>query len=265
MAGMVGAAQDNTSRVSVKGKKFKVDSGDIVMIQDLEAQTSTTINNARKTVSVRSLKEAAATTVPDIRLDVKETGQQKLVNGFNAKEILMNMEMTMDSPGGRGPMKMQSEISVWISTEVPGAEELRALGGSMADVSGAGAGGASMQSAMKQIQKKLSGLQGIPVQQIVRVKSPSGAGGMPQISGEQAAKMQDGLAQARAQLEAMVKQGGPAAAIAQQQLARLPGGAPAADGGGSSLMEMTIDFTSFSTASIPASAFEIPAGYQTIQ
>jgi hypothetical protein len=69
--------------------------------------------------------------------------------------------------------------------------------------------------------------------------------------------MQAGMAQARAQMEAMVKQGGPGAAAAQQALARM-GGAPAAGG---ALMEVTMESSGFSTSSIPDSVFAIPTDF----
>jgi hypothetical protein len=60
---------------------------------------------------------------------------------------------------------------------------------------------------------------------------------------------------AKAQMEAMQKQGGPQAAAAAQAMARM---GMASSGGG---MEMTIQMSGFSTAPIPDSVFAIPADY----
>jgi hypothetical protein len=63
----------------------------------------------------------------------------------------------------------------------------------------------------------------------------------------------------------MVAQGGPQAAYAKQALDRIPaaGGGPAAASGGSGAMiEITMDSSDFSTASVPDSVFALPAGYQ---
>ena len=68
------------------------------------------------------------------------------------------------------------------------------------------------------------------------------------------------MAQMRAQMEAMAKQGGPQAAAAQQALARMG----AASGGGS-LFEITMESSDFSTGSIPDSVFAIPAGFQKVE
>ena len=109
-----------------------------------------------------------------------------------------------------------------------------------------------MQKAMADVQRKMATGGGVTLLQTIRTKSAG--------SGAQAAQMQAGMAQARAQMEAMVKQGGPQAAAAQQALARMG----AASGGGS-LFEMTTESTGFSTSSIPDSLFAIPAGYQKVE
>ena len=83
------------------------------------------------------------------------------------------------------------------------------------------------------------------------------------MSPEQAAQMKDAMAR----LQAMQSQGGPAAAAAQQAMARMgamTGGAAGPGAGSGSLMEMTMESTDFSTGSIPDSVFAIPAGYQKV-
>jgi len=67
--------------------------------------------------------------------------------------------------------------------------------------------------------------------------------------------MQAQMQAARAQMEAMKKQGGPQAAAIEKAMASMP---PA---GAKYLMETTTEFGGFSTASIAASEFAVPAGY----
>ena len=93
----------------------------------------------------------------------------------------------------------------------------------------------------------------MPLLQTVKAKAAGG--------GAQAAQMQPAMAQARAQMEAMIKQGGPQAAAAQQALARMGG----ASSGGGSLFEMTMESSDFSTSGIPDSVFAIPAGFQKVE
>jgi hypothetical protein len=166
--------------------------------------------------------------------------------------------MEVDSPQmAQTGMKMQMEIDTWRSSEVPGAQELKAFYQKNANnfpwaaMGGGGAGG--MQKAMADVQRKMATAGGVPLLQIVKMKSAGG--------GVQAAQMQAGMAQARAQMEAMIKQGGPQAAAAQQALARMGG---AASGGGS-LFETTMESSDFSSSSIPDSVFAVPAGFQKVE
>jgi hypothetical protein len=165
---------------------------------------------------------------------------------------------------------MQMEIDMWLSSDVPGAKEMAGFylqnGGKMPWGAMAGQGNLQMASALAEVQRKISSMKGVPVQQIIKVKAPAGAMPARASAGPSAAQMQQmqaGMEKARAHLEAMAAGGGPAAAIAQQQLARM-GPSPGAAGGTSSgsLLEMTIDSSDFSTAAVPDSLFAIPAGYQ---
>jgi hypothetical protein len=235
---------------------MKTEQGDTATVVDFDAGTLTTIDNARKTVTVRNLNEVAAGQAPaGLAIDVKETGQRKTVNGFDAKEVVLTMETDLSQGRGMGG-KAQVEADLWIASGVPGTNEMRAF----YQASGSRFPGAGIQAAIGEIQKKIASMDGVPVEEIIRVKPAAGAG-MPQMSKMSQAQSAQ-MDQARARLEAMKAQGGPAAAMAEQALARM-GAMGAAPGGGSgSLIEMTIDSTDFSSNAIPDSAFAIPSGYQ---
>jgi hypothetical protein len=262
MAAMAG--QDNqTSKYFFKGQKMKVDSGDTAVILDFDAQTITTINNAQKTISVKGFNDvSAAPSDISAKIDVKETGQKKNVNGFDASELVMTMDV--NSPQMQQMGKMQMEMDMWISKDVPGAGELRAFyRKNMAKFPWAALGGGNqgMQAGLADLQRKVAEMDGVPVQQLVKVRMAGGsaAPAMPQMSAEQSAKMADAMAK----LQAMQKQGGPAAAAAAQAMARMGGMQGAGAGGAStSMIEMTMDSSAFSAGSIPDSVFEAPAGYQ---
>jgi hypothetical protein len=276
MAAMAGAAGNATvSKIYYKGQKMRTESGDTVIQIDFDAQTVTTINNARKTIAVRSFSDigaaAAGRQTPGVTIDAKETGQRKNINGFDAKELVLTMDMDMSQ--GRGGMggKMQMEIDMWIASDVPGGGEVRAFYRKNADRfpwTAAAGGNGGMQAAMVEVQKKIASMDGVTVEQVIRMKQAGGAGGaqmpaMPQMTAAQSAQMD----QARARLEAMKAQGGPQAAMAEQALKSMGAmgggqGALASASGVGSLMEMTVDSTGFSTASIPDSVFAIPADYQ---
>ena len=266
MAAMAGSAGNRTGKTYFKGQKTRSDEGDVSIVIDFDAQTLTTINNAAKTYSVSGFGDLAAanTAGANFTIDVKETGQHKTVNGFEAKELILTMQMEMAT--GRGPaIKAEMDMDLWISPDVAGGKELRAFyERNAAKFPAMGGGNAALQNAMTEIQKKMASLDGVPVEEVMKVKQAGGPAmpAMPQMTGAQSAQMDA----ARARLEAMKAQGGQQAAIAEQALARMgamSGGRGAGAGASSgALIEMTIDSTDFSTAAIPDSVFAIPAGYQ---
>ncbi len=266
MGAMAGGPE--TSTYYYKGQKMKVDNGSNATIVDFDARTITVVNNATKSYTLKSIGEGASSLESngiEAKIDVKEPGQKKTVNGFSASETLVTAEV--ESNQAPRPMKMKMEMEIWASPDVPGASELRDFHRRNAArfpwQALAGGGNPAMQNAMTDIQKKMASINGVPVQEIVRVTPAGGAAAMPampQMSGAQLAEM----AQARAKLEATVAQGGPAAAYAKQALDRMPGSAPSAGASGpasGALMEITMDSSGFSAASIPDSTFAVPAGY----
>lgn len=269
MAAMAGG-RAQTSKLYFKGQKMKTDSGDIATIIDFDAQTLTTINHTAKTVTVRKLSDFAGAARNDasVNIDVKETGQQKTVNGYNAKELLLTMEMEMPQAPQMG--KMQMELDLWLSSEVPGIGEVREFYRKNLErfpwASMAG-GNPQMQQAIAKMQRKMAEMNGVQVQTVMRVKQAGGAGApampqMPQMSAAQQAQMQAAMDR----LKQMQQQGGPGADIAAQAMARMGNmGRAGAAGASNSMIEMTTDSSDFSTASIPDGVFTIPAGYRTVE
>ncbi|MDE3196508.1 MAG: hypothetical protein KGN84_09200, partial [Acidobacteriota bacterium] len=200
----------------------------------------------------------AAASDAQAKIEVRETGQKKVINGFNASEVLMTI--TVDMPRlGEVPM----EVDIWVSPDVPGSDQVHDFyqrnGAKFPWAAMMAGGNSSMQKAMSDLQRAMMKLHGVPVEEIVRMKSPGGAGmpQMPQMTGAQSAQ----LAQARAQLEALANSGGPAAAFAKQQLARMPGAAPAGGSGSNYMIEITMDSSDFSPSVLDDSVFAIPAGF----
>lgn len=249
------AGADAATKHYFKGQRMKTESAAISSMVDLDAQTITTINHSAKTYTVTKFSDLAQTMQGagvDAKVDVRETGQTKNIGGYNATEVVMTMAMETPQSGQAG-MKMVMETAMWLSPDVPGAAEMRAFYQKNMDrfpwtAMTAGAN-PSMQKAMADMQKQIARRGGIPLLQVVKMKS----GG----SEAQQAQMQQGMAQARAQMEAMRKQGGKQAEMAEQALARMG----AMGGGGGSLFEVTMESSGFSTAPVPDSVFAIPAGY----
>ena len=253
-SGMMGSAlQGVVTKNYLKGQKMKIDNADSIMILDFDAQTITHINTAQKTYTVSKFSDLgnlASKGGMEINIDVKETGQRKTINGFNASEMVMTMEM--DNPQSRQQgMKMKMEMDIWVSPDVPGAQELRAFYQRNAarfpwDAIAGGRGNPSMQKAVTDLRRKMADLKGVPVLQIMKM---GGVG-----NEEQMAKMQQGMAQARAQLEEMKRQGKLPPQM-EDQLKRMTGSP-------GSMFETTIESSNFSSSPLPDSVFAIPAGYQ---
>lgn len=255
---MLGASMDQASKHYMKGDKMMVDMGKSAMIIDFDAQTVTNIDKANKTYSVskvsdlqRQNQEAKA----EMSADFKETGEHKTINGFNASQAVMTVQV--DMPQGQQPgMKIQMEMELWLSPDVPGYPEMEAFykrnmsrfpWAAMAQGSNP-----SMRATMAELQKKMAAMHGVPVLQTIRSKM--GGASAPSMTPQQQAQME----KARVQIEAMQKQGGPQAAAAAQMLARMN----AMAGGGGGGMEITMESSGFSAAPIPDSVFAIPDGYR---
>jgi len=241
-----GPASGAVTRHQIKGNKMKIDTGSNIIISDLDAQTVTTINTAAKTYRVSPITQPGAALSKsgmEMKADVKDTGQQKRIGGFNCRQIIMSMTMT----GQAMPMNMENEM--WVSTDVPGAAELKAIGLKMAERGLLPASGdARSTKMMADLQKQMAKVNGIPVLQITRMKSGDD---------EKSKQMQAQMQAMRAQMEAMKKAGGKQAEMAEKAMAAM-GGA----GNSKYLMEITSESSAFSTATIPASEFAIPAGFK---
>ncbi len=257
--GMLGAmaAANGTSKVYLKGQKMKMDNGPIVIVVDFESQTLTTLDTAKKTYTVQPFSDIArnaGTAALELNIDAKETGQRRTINGFDASEFVMNIDM---DPPQQAPQMgiMHMEMDMWIASEVPGVQELKSFyqkNGDKFPWSAMAGGGSNqnLQKAMVGVQQKLAAMNGVPVEQVVKVKSPAG---MPGLGAN--------ASQACAKLEALKAQGGPMAEMIAKQAARMGcGGGAAANSG--SLFEMTMDSSEFSTGSIPESVFATPDGYR---
>jgi hypothetical protein len=236
-----------------KGQKMMIDSSATSIVMDFDAQTVTTFSKSQKTYTVRKFSDVGSgMSGTEVAADVKETGQKKNINGFDASELLMSVDVDNPQMAGRG-MKMQMEMHIWLASGVPGSDELRAFykrnaGNFPWAAMMQGGGNPAMAKTMADLQRKLATMNGVPVLEVMKTKMSGG----PSVSPDRQAQMEA----ARARLEAMVQQGGPGAAQAKQALATM-GGASAGGGG----MEITMEGGNYSAAAIPGSTFAIPAGF----
>ena len=85
--GSPAAAVPSATKYYYKGQKMMTDSDTATMVIDFDAQTVSLIHKAQKTYSVMKFSDMGQVLQQadvDARIDVKETGQKKTINGFNA-------------------------------------------------------------------------------------------------------------------------------------------------------------------------------------
>ncbi len=258
-AGAAGAA-DRVSKHYLKGNKVKIDHGDTAIIFDLDAETFTSIRNSEKTYTVKKFsdlgewRDKVDKAGVEINVDVKDTGQRKTINGFNTHEVVMTTEMDSAQARQAGG-KMQMEMSMWVSRDVPGSQEVIAFYKKNAGrfpwaalLGGSGGSNPRMQKAITDLYRKMAAIDGVSVLQITKMKAA--------LNPAQKAQMDQAMAQARVKLEEAKRKGGQEGAMAERTLAMM------AQQAGGSMFETTSESSNFSTSSIPDAVFAIPAGYR---
>jgi TonB family protein len=186
----------------LKGHKVAVVNEFAVEVMDFEAQSLTRIYRASRHYMVTNLNgtNTGAKTDTQVKANARQTGQTKILGGNNASELVMTVEVP-DSPNpGSNAIKM--EIDMWLSHSVPGAEELRSLYTSndgnfpWAAVGRVDAGipmllpsaleafvscfddgfgcaaNPGIQTAVAGFQSSIGSMDGIPVEQVIRVTAP---------------------------------------------------------------------------------------------
>jgi hypothetical protein len=242
-------AINTSSKVYLKGQKIKYDYGTFATIIDFGAQTLTELSYNRKTYTVTpftQMGQARTQTVRQSKIDVKQTGQRKMVNGYNASQVILTIDMPVGSTTEPGST-LHVDAELWISPDVPGSQEMKAFYQKYADrFSSAvlGRGDQSMEKAIGEISRAMGALNGVVVQQIMKT-----TGG-----GQEEA--QNAMADVQKQLDALKKQGNLPPQVAQR-LSNMQTGS-----GGGSKNEIVQDSANFSISAIPDLVFAIPAGYQ---
>jgi hypothetical protein len=258
----VAGTNNQPSKYYFKGRKMKVETGDTAVLIDFRSQTITTLDYKRKTITVRNFGDAGSATQQGdagAKIDVKETGQTKTIDGHRSVEMLLTTDL--DSPELRTMgTRVQMEMDLWLSRDVPGAAELhrfyernmerfpwRVL---------SGAGNQTVQTGLAGLQSRVAGMNGVQVLEVVKVKSVGGPSTKP-LTPSESGRIRDTIAE----LDAKVQKGGSEAAAATVEMSRLKA-MVGDDFVAGPLFEITVESTGFSTGSIPDSVFAIPSGYQ---
>ena len=291
------------STVSVKGDKMLHRTSDNATLIDLGNSTITTIDFQKKQYSVMTLDEmkqfmeqmAQKTQKNDkgemkFKVSGNATGKTKQVSGFEAREMIMTMEMegTDKSSGQKGSMTITTDM--WIAPGVQGYQEVRDFQKKMAEKLNWAPGGnmfmanPQVSQGMAEVLKEIGKLDGMPVQQLITM----GAAGQPGATGAAA----DGSAPPPQQQQKPQKQQEPAPSLTGALAGRLGGFGgfgkkkPPADkpadkpadqpaeasstggqpsGAPGSLLEMTTEMSSFSSNAADPSMFAVPAGFKKVE
>jgi hypothetical protein len=290
------------STVAVKGNRMLHGSKDRASVIDLDSETITEINYQKKTYSVMTfaeMKQAMEQAMqrvkdapkqqqqesqqqkPDVKtdfkLDVKDTGQSKEIAGLQAKEVILTMQMegTDQQSGNKGAMVIISDM--WLAPKVPGYEEITAFHRRMAEkLAWTPESGMNpmmsrpdMARAMENMRKEGSKMNGIPVLTVMKVTGS--AEGQPGSTSDTQTSSQQSQPQPKPDLGSVLGGklggfGGFGRKKKQQddsQASSTPPPSETASASGS-LIEMTTESSSFSSAPVDPSRFSAPAGFKKV-
>jgi hypothetical protein len=224
----------------------------------------------------------------EIKVSTKDTGNTKEIAGYQAKELVLRMEMQTTDPksGQQGSMVIASDM--WLASSIAGYQEVRAFQTRMGEKLAFNPGGGMFMSSpeasknMGELYKEMSKLDGIPVLQTI---SMGAAGAGPSGSGDTSAQPGGGQQQQQQQQQqqpaARPSLGGALGGALggrfglgkkkQQQDDQASAGQPAqpqqqqGSGNPGSLMEATTEMSGFSSGPVDDSMFAVPAGFKKVE
>jgi hypothetical protein len=291
----------------VKDGKMATVAANRVTVIDLASETITEIDMQKKQYSVMTfaemkqmLEELAqktkggdSGTEANFKVSVDATGATRKINGYDAKQMIIKMEMEMKDKKSEQSGAMTIVTDSWFASGISGYNEVREFQKRMAEKLAWNPGGGFMMNrpdiakGMAGAAKELAKVDGVPILQLIRM-----GGANPNMTPEQREQMtqaqqQRQQAQQQQQAQPAPSVGGALGGALGGRLGRLGGlgrkkeqpkeeaqpqqqqppaatqpNAPASDP--SSLMEMTTEMTSFSAGPADASKFEIPAGFKKV-
>jgi hypothetical protein len=278
-----GAREAQISTVSIKGNRMVTTRKDAATVIDLDKESITEINLAKKTYSVvtfAQMKAAMEKALADaqkqqkkgdqpanveakFKVSAKATGKSKTINGLNAKELRITMELEGKDKDSGQSGAMNVLTNAWMAP-VAGYEEVKAFELKMAQKMGAIFRPGMEQQAMVQpgmvqglaeAAKEMAKVDGVPIQNVTRI-----GGSIAELQAVSDAppeadkpKEKGGIGGIAGRLGGFGRKKEPEAD--QQE----------AQPGAGMLMEMTTERSMFSTAPVDASKFEVPAGFKEQQ
>ncbi len=287
------------STTAIKGNRMVHKTNDSASVIDIDKETITNINYAQKTYSVvtfAQMKQAMDEMMqkmqhqkpgdpppPDMQFDIKvnDTGQTKSINGNNAHEMVMTMAMLGQDAKSAAKGGLDVTTDMWIAPKVAGYDQVRDFQRRMAKKLNWVPGQSplmtrpDMQRAMAELYQEGSKLDGMPVYETIKMGGKME--GIPDSSSSQTQSSRNSNAPPTSVSEALGsalggrlglggfgrrKKEAPADAGSQSASGTPNGGSNSVSG---SLMEMTMEVTSYSSASADPALFEVPAGFTQAQ
>lgn len=280
--------EPQTSTTLIQGNRMAHVRKDTTEIIDLDQQTITSVNYARKTYSVmtfeqmRQRMESATrrTSGQDAQMNVKmsvdETGAVRQIQGYDTKEVVMKIEIDVTDPKSGNTVPMHTKISSWMANGIAGYDEVKQFHRKMAEKMGytstdagmMGMGRPEVSKAMLESAKKMAQMGGVPLLQVTSMSGagmpglaqPSGDGQQPRPSvGDAVAGGALGRLGGLAGLGRRKKDDSKSQPQTQQQAP------PATEGGEAVLMESTTEFSDFASGPVDSSKFAVPTGFQQVE
>jgi hypothetical protein len=195
-----------------------------------------------------------------------------MISGFDAKEMVVKIEMeaTDQKTSQKGAMVVTSHV--WIAPNVPGFAELRGFQKRMVEKlnwtpgSNMFMANPEVAKGLAEAGKEIGKLDGAPVLQVVSMGAEGSAppdGATPQPAAQQQQQPRPSLGGALGgALGGKFGLGKKKNQEQPQEQAPVTGNAPAASG---SMIDMTTEYSNFATGSVDASVFDIPAGFKKME
>src|SRR5438132_1953876 len=233
------------------------------------------------------------------KMQSQETGATRTILNLPTKEVKWRMDMEIQSNNPKVQQQMQSATmsmnsDSWLAPSVPGYDELRQfymrmakeldwLPGAMGNPMGMKS---QMRQAMEEFRKNSIKLQGMPLLQNVSfgmagLPQNTGAATQPQQPAPQQSQTQDQASAPVTPKEAISKSlGGMFGGFGKKKKQQEQQPPPAQPSGSAanpspantqpgtssnSMMDMTIEVTSFSSSTLDKSLFDVPVGYTQVQ
>jgi hypothetical protein len=219
----------------------------------------------------------------EFKVSAKDTGNTKEIAGYQAKEMVLRMEMqaTDQKSGQQGSMVISSDI--WLAPSVAGYQEVRAfytrMGEKLAFNPGGGMFASSPEASrnMGELYKEIGKLDGIPVLQTISMGVPGQPG-----SGDASAQVGGGGQQPQQQQQqqqaARPSLGGALGGALggkfglgrkkqqdDQSSTAQPSTQQQGNGNPGSLMEATTEMSGFSSDPVDDSVFAVPPGFKKVE